>query len=95
MFVAHLYIVVQGVRQKVSFFAEPVEKVQTANSDNLGTVKKQPVSSHRKIQNAHFRVFRQARYISICFPIMKKVSIKIKFLESGCIISPGNEQSLR
>jgi hypothetical protein len=54
IFEAHLYIAVQGVRQKVSFLAQPVEKVQTANSDNLGTVKNQPVASHRKIQNAHF-----------------------------------------
>jgi hypothetical protein len=32
--------------------AEPVEKVQMANSDNFGTIKNQQLTGHRKPQNA-------------------------------------------
>jgi hypothetical protein len=32
--------------------AEPVEKVQMANSDNFGTIKNQQFTGHRKPQNA-------------------------------------------
>jgi hypothetical protein len=35
----------------VSLSAEPVEKVQMANSDNFGTIKNQQLTGHRKPQN--------------------------------------------
>jgi len=34
-------------------------------------------------------------YISFCPPIIGQVLICISFIESGCIISNGNEQPLR
>jgi hypothetical protein len=41
-----------GVWKKVSLSAEPVEKVQMANSDNFGTIKDQQLTGHRKPQHA-------------------------------------------
>jgi hypothetical protein len=37
---------------KVLSSAEPVEKVQMANSDNFGTIINQQLTGHRKPQNA-------------------------------------------
>jgi hypothetical protein len=51
------YVVFQGFGKEVSYTAEPVEKVQTANFDNFGTVRNQELPSHRKIQNAQFSGF--------------------------------------
>jgi hypothetical protein len=46
----HIGVYVFG--QEVSFSAEPVEKVQMADSDNFCTVKNQQLTGHRKPQNA-------------------------------------------
>ena len=50
--VAHQYIVVRIFRKKLAISAEPVEKVQMANSDNFCTIKNQQLIGHRKPQNA-------------------------------------------
>jgi hypothetical protein len=39
-------------KSKPSIIAEPVEKVQMANSDNFATIKNQELTGHRKPQNA-------------------------------------------
>jgi hypothetical protein len=51
-FVAHQYIMVQPLEQKVSYTAEPVEKVPMANSDYFCTVKNQQLTGYRKSKNA-------------------------------------------
>jgi hypothetical protein len=47
-----LYIAAQIFRENVRFSAEPVGKVQMANSDNFCTVKNQQLTGDRKPQNA-------------------------------------------
>jgi hypothetical protein len=44
--------VVQAFGQKAVCSADPVEKVQMANSDNFCTVKNQQLTGDRKPQNA-------------------------------------------
>jgi hypothetical protein len=59
----------------VSLSAETVEKIRMANSDNFSTVKINNLQATENRKMPRFRVFRQPRYISICFPIIGKVSI--------------------
>ena len=47
-----LMVVRRFILYMVSISAEPVEKIQMANSDNFCTVKNQQLTDHRKPQNA-------------------------------------------
>jgi hypothetical protein len=53
--------------------AETVEKVQTANSDNFGTVKNQQLTGHRKPKNAQIYGFSTASLFSLNFRELKKL----------------------
>jgi len=58
--------------QMVAFTAEPVEKVQMANSDNFGTVKNQQLTGHRKLQNALILGFSTASLFYLKILRLKK-----------------------
>jgi len=67
-----LHIGGQAFGQKVSCSAEPVEKVQMANSGNFGTIKNQQLTGHRKPQNAQIQGFSTVSLHLHLFPGHRK-----------------------
>jgi hypothetical protein len=58
-----LYIGVQALGEKLSTTAEPVEKVQMANSDNFCTVEINNLQATENRKMPRFMVFRPPRYL--------------------------------
>jgi hypothetical protein len=60
---------------KVSFSAEPVEKVQPANFIDFDIGKNQQLMGHRKLQNGRIYGFSTGSPYLICFLDHQKLSI--------------------